>query len=145
MIIPCYRCGKELESPNASNADYIIAGDTIVREPRETFIVLRHNSATLAKQAMMEEIEIYLAEDGITKLARPKYPDLRIDDKEYDVIEIPNFETSKLFAEDLIKVISELREKDIQKTGIICPGCYKDTDFVIWGVHEEEAKTKGLG
>lgn len=28
MIIPCFRCGKEIESPNAANADYILAEDT---------------------------------------------------------------------------------------------------------------------
>ena len=28
MIIGCFRCGKELNSPNASNADYVIARDT---------------------------------------------------------------------------------------------------------------------
>jgi len=32
MIIPCFRCGKELNNPDASNADYIIAEDTKVME-----------------------------------------------------------------------------------------------------------------
>ena len=57
MIIPCFRCGKELNSPNAFNADYIMAEDT--------------------------------------------------------------------------------KEGDIQKTGIVCLDCYRDTDFVIWGVHKD--------
>lgn len=65
MIIPCFRCGKEIDAPNASNADYVVAEDTI-----ETVI-----------------------EDGLPK--------------------------------------------DIQKTGVICPDCYKDTDKVIWGVHKK--------
>lgn len=64
MIIPCFRCGKEIDTPNSSNADYIMAKDTI-----ETTI-----------------------KDG--------------------------------------------KPEDIQKTGIICPDCYRDTDFVIWGVHK---------
>lgn len=25
----------------------------------------------------------------------------------------------------------------IQKTAIICPECYKPTDYVIWGVHKK--------
>lgn len=29
MKIPCFRCGKEIDTPNSSSADYIIAGDTI--------------------------------------------------------------------------------------------------------------------
>ncbi len=117
MIIPCFRCGKEIDTPNASNADYITAPDTIVREPREVVIALKHNQATLAKLA--------------------KNPDLELADGEYDAIEIPNLETSKAIGEDLAKVITEVREKDIQKTGIICPGCYRDTDFVIWGMHKK--------
>jgi hypothetical protein len=66
MIIPCFRCGKELNNPDASNAEYIIAEDTKAME---------------------------LAEDGAPV--------------------------------------------EIQKTGIICPDCYKPTDFVIWGVHKK--------
>jgi len=65
MIIPCFRCGKEIDTPDSSNADYIIAEDTI------TTVIA----------------------DGIPK--------------------------------------------DIQKTGIICPECYKPTDSVIWGVHKK--------
>ena len=52
MIIPCFRCRKEIDTPNASNADYVIGEDT----------------------------------EG--------------------------------------------------KTAIICPGCFVETDHVIWGVHE---------
>ncbi|MBA7658855.1 hypothetical protein ES703_66815 [subsurface metagenome] len=58
MIISCFRCGKEIDTPNPTNADYIIAEDTVV--------------------------------DGV------------------------------------------------QKTAIICPDCYKPSDFVIWGVHKEQ-------
>ena len=55
----CFRCGKEIDTPNSSNADYVIADDAI--------------------------------DDGV------------------------------------------------QKTAIICPDCYTDTDKVIWGVHSNEA------
>ena len=67
MIIKCFRCGKEMDSPDASNADYIIAEDTKAMESTE---------------------------DG-TPI-------------------------------------------EIQKTGIICPNCYKSGDFVIWGVHKRK-------
>jgi hypothetical protein len=116
MIIKCFRCDKGINAPDASNADYIIAKDTIVKEPREVFIAQKHTQATLAK----------LAEN----------PDLELADGEYDAIEIPSVEASKSIGEDLVKVIVEVREKDIQKTGIVCPNCYRETDFVIWGVHK---------
>lgn len=114
MIIPCFRCKKKIDTPDSSNADYIMAEDTMAKEPRETLIALKHNQATLAKQSEMVDIN----------------------DSEYDQVEIPSFEASKDIGEDLVKVVAEMREKDIQKTGIICPGCYKPTDFVIWGVHK---------
>lgn len=128
MIIPCFRCGKEIDTPSATNADYIVADDTVVREPREMWIALKHNQVTLEKEAKMD----MLNPDGTLK-----YPNLVIADGEYDAIEIPNIEASKGIGKDLVKVIAEIREKDIQKTGVICPDCYKPTDFVIWGVHKK--------
>lgn len=128
MIIKCFRCGKEIDTPDSSNADYIIADDTVAREPREMLIALKHNQATLAKRAKMAEIN----PDGT-----PKHPDLKIADSEYDAVEVPSIEASQGIGEDLVKVIAEIREKDIQKTGIICPDCYRDTDFVIWGMHKK--------
>lgn len=128
MIIPCFRCKKKIDTPNSSNADYIIAADTMVKEPREVLVALRHNQATLAKAAIIKERNL----DGT-----PKHPDLIIADGEYDALEVLNFETAKALGENLVKVIMEMREKDIQKTGIICPECFKPTDFVIWGVHKK--------
>lgn len=64
MIIPCFRCGKGIDTPGAANADYIMAEDTKVA------------------------------------------------------------------------VIADGQPVEIQKTGIICPDCHKDSDFVIWGVHK---------
>lgn len=137
MIIKCFRCSKEIDTPDSSNADYIIADDTVIKEPRETLIALKHNQTTLAKRAQMAEFETYLDEDGVTELTRLKYPGLKIEDSEYDEEEIPTMKASKAIGEDLVKVVAEMREKDIQKTGIICPDCYKSTDTVIWGVHKE--------
>ena len=127
MLIPCFRCGKQIDTPASSNADYVIASDIVVIEPREVLIALKHNRATLEKAAKMKELNL----DGSLK-----YPDLFISDNEYDEVEIPSFQANKAIGEDLVKVIAEIRDKDIQKTGIICPECYRDTDFVIWGVHK---------
>lgn len=136
MIIPCFRCGKAIGTPNDSNADYIIASDTVVREPREVLIALKHNAATLAKKAKMEETETVLDEDGISEIVRLKYPDLVIGDSEFGTVEIPQIKDKDNIS-GLVKVVAEMKEKDIQKTGIICPACYKPTDTVIWGVHKE--------
>jgi hypothetical protein len=127
MIIPCFRCGKAINTPDGTNADYVVGSDMVAREPREVLVALKHNQATLAKEAKRKETN----PDGSLK-----YPELAIADSEYDAVEIPNIEVSKAIGEDLVKVIVEVREKDVQKTGIVCPDCYQDTDFVIWGVHK---------
>lgn len=114
MIIKCFRCDKKINTPNSSNADYVIANDTMARELRETLIALKHNPATLAKGVKRQQIN----------------------DNEYDALEIPNFEASRAIGKGLAKIKVEMREQDIQKTGIICPQCYRPTDFVIWGIHK---------
>ncbi|MDD5082208.1 MAG: hypothetical protein PHU08_02420 [Dehalococcoidales bacterium] len=136
MKIPCFRCGKLLESSDTNNADYIMAPDIVVNEEREVLFALKHNAATLAKQAMMAETEAYLDEHG-EEVLRKKYPGLTIEDYEYDAIEIPNLAGSNVVS-DLVKVVSGIRSIDIPKTGIICPECYRDGDFVIWGVHKKD-------
>ncbi len=136
MIINCFRCKKEIDTPGNTNADYVIADDMVVKEPRETFFALKHNQATLAKKARMAETKPTIDPETKETYMKPKYPNLQIDDSEYDAVEIPGIKASKAIGEDLIKVVVELREKDIQKTGIICPDCYRPMDFVIWGVHK---------
>lgn len=126
-IMNCIRCGKEIPHPDSTNADYIIAKDTIAREPVEVFIALKQNQATLAKAAKITERDEH---DAL------KYPDLVIDDSEYDQVEVLNVEVARAIGEDLVKVVAGIKKKDIQKTGIVCPGCYKPTDKVIWGVHK---------
>lgn len=118
MIIKCFRCGKDIDTPDSLNADYVIAKDTMDVELREVLFALKHNQTTLAKQEKDEPIE----------------------DNEFDAIEIPNIEAAKGIGEGLVKVVAQIKEVDIQKTGIVCPGCYKPTDTVIWGTHKKKGK-----
>jgi len=117
MIIPCFRCGREIDTPNNTNADYVVAEDTKGMEIREALVALKHNPATLNKQSRKEEIA----------------------DDEYDAVVVASYEEAQRnLGEDLVKVVVKpTTEVEIQKTGIICPECYKPTDFVIWGVHKK--------
>lgn len=111
MAIKCFRnCGKEIESANATNADYVMAEDTKVDELREVFIALKHTLTTKAKADKDEPI----------------------DESEYEAVEIATLAEAK----DAVQVKSEIRLKNIQKTGLVCPDCYKPTDFIIWGIHK---------
>lgn len=44
-----------------------------------------------------------------------------------DSLLIPNVKRIEVKIEDI----------DVQKTGVICPDCYKETDFIIWGIHKK--------
>ena len=115
MKVKCFRCGKELVRPDASNADYVIAEDTVAVEQREVLVALLHNQQTLEK----------LAQGSI------------IEDDEYDQADVSSTpEATDLYGENLVRVVAKMKDVVIQKTGVICPDCYKDTDFLIWGVHK---------
>lgn len=126
MKMPCFRCGKEIDAPNASNADYVIADDMIAKESKEALFSLEHNEHTRHKQAVIDD----LIERGL-----PIPPQAQVRDKEYDWVELPDISASH---PGEVKLVVKVVEKDIQKTGIICPGCYRDTDKVIWGVHKKK-------
>ena len=117
MIIKCFRhlanFGVELELERAdnTNADYVIAEDTKADELRTVIMALYNNSVTIAKATKSEPIS----------------------DSEYDAVEIATLAE----AVNAVKVKSEVRLKTIQKTGLICPNCYKPTDKLIWGIHKE--------
>ena len=115
MLIKCFRCSKEIDTPDASNADYVMAKDTKGKEIREALVALKHSQSTLEKQDKKEEIA----------------------DEEYNAVIVASYEEAQRdLGEDLVKVVVRPIEVDIQKTGVICPDCYRDTDFVIWGVHK---------
>ena len=42
-----------------------------------------------------------------------------------------------LLVTDLERVEARLEDVNIQKTGLICPDCYKETDTIIWGIHKK--------
>jgi len=122
MIIPCIRCGKKIDTPDETNADYVIAADLVATETREVMVAFRHNQATLDKKA-----------EG-----------LEIDDSEYDQAEIDLPNIQEAHADSLVEKLSPvLRPVSVQKTGIICPGCYEPDDTVIWGVHKKDAAAIG--
>jgi ssDNA-binding Zn-finger/Zn-ribbon topoisomerase 1 len=106
MIIKCFRCGKDIDTPNVKNSDYVIAEDTKADELREVVFALKHNDKTLGKENAKDE--------------------------DYTRVEIKTPQDAK----NAVKIISEHQLQTIQKTGIVCPECYKETDLVIWGKHK---------
>lgn len=115
MIIKCYRCGKKIDTPDASNADYIIAEDTFTDE----------------KVEVLEAIQ--LSEEG----KELKKAGLAISEEHKVRTEVPSFDEAS-WLPDVERIEATKKIKPVQKTGIICLKCHKRTDFVIWGVHKKK-------
>ncbi|GAI81548.1 unnamed protein product, partial [marine sediment metagenome] len=92
MIIPCFRCGKEIDTPNSSNADYVIAEDMIAKEPKEVLIALKHNQATLAKVAKIKSDKVA---EGDLALPTEDFIRSKFEDNEYDAVEVPDVVTAQ--------------------------------------------------
>ena len=45
--------------------------------------------------------------------------------------------TDSLLIGDVKRIEVKIENVDVQKTGIVCPDCYKETDFIIWGIHKK--------
>ena len=115
MIIPCFRCGKGIDSPDASNADYIIAKDTIVNEEVD----------------VLEAVQLTAEGKGLRKAG------LAIAKEHIIRTEVPTFDEAD-WLPDVERVEATKKIRPVQKTGIVCPDCHKKTDFVIWGVHKKK-------
>jgi len=45
--------------------------------------------------------------------------------------------TDSLLIQDVKRIEVKIEEINIQKTGLVCPDCYKESDTVIWGIHKK--------
>ena len=45
--------------------------------------------------------------------------------------------TDSLLIPNVKHIEVKIEDIDIQKTGLICPDCYRQTDFIIWGIHKK--------
>ena len=62
----------------------------------------------------------------------------------YDVIENNSKEsfipikqtTDSLLIPNVKRIEIKIEDIDVQKTGLVCPECYQETDTFIWGIHK---------
>jgi len=69
-------------------------------------------------------------------MTRLKYPDLIVLDKDYTRTVVADLAAGHAIP-DLVRVEPDVQPVETQKTAIICPECYLETDTVIWGVHKK--------
>lgn len=140
MRIECFRCHKPIESPDARNADYIMAADTVVIEEREILVALLHNEATLAKRDLVEDVLTNVTKDGQEDPPTRDLVAQQFTDDEFDEVEVRDVKDAQEAGPLLVKVLARLEPRSVQKTGIVCPECYKPEDVVIWGVHKKQER-----
>ena len=44
--------------------------------------------------------------------------------------------TDSLLILDVKRIEVKIEDVDVQKTGLVCPDCYKPGDVIIWGIHK---------
>lgn len=135
MIIQCFRCGKGINSPDATNADYITADDIIEIEFRSV-LYMRVADVNRWQEAdtrwdfdKEEEVIVMMDKEEIDM-------DSIVD---IQVVSMKDIEdTTKDISKHIVGYVEKLEPIDVQKTGIICPNCYLPTDTIIWGKHKKD-------
>ena len=87
-----------------------------------------------------------MADDFIVSEKRERFyaiTDKTIIDKEGGESIEESFIPIKQTADSLLisgvkRIEVKIEDENIQKTGLVCTGCYKDTDTVIWGIHKNK-------
>ncbi len=116
MKIKCVRCGKELDSPNASNAKYI----------------LKHNdSKTFGITRIEKTINAPLTKSRVVEIMKDKK--MIVTEEEYESKLADFAKKAEVFSDSKGRrevVIEE--EVEVPKTAIICLDCVQEDDTIIW-------------
>lgn len=156
----CSRCGDELPEPIQQYANYVVHDDFSEEEPVEVHYALKHTEQTKKKaqkvadetgrgfHAVAAEIARPNAEDkrvvtvgterrehedgSFTETAKKKEIDFSIPEEKFDREEVGT--PDKIKDENVAFVKTEVEERPVQKTGLVCRSCWKkDDDEIIWG------------
>lgn len=156
----CFRCNDDIPRPVQEHANYVHATDTVESEQREVVYGLQHSELSLRRldfldrqldrdrAAISAEISMPNAPDRVTVSKGSKIvqnPDgsqvETADEREIgfsvpqdQFTEVPLDSPEEVHGrEDLARAFGRVEEVEVQKTGLVCPDCSKDTDNVIWG------------
>lgn len=158
----CSRCGTSISDPVTANANYVVHDDFVEEEAKEVHYALRHTPQTKQKvQKVADEtgrdFDAVAAEmahpdapaerdvtvgterkehdDGtFVETAKMKTMDFSIPLDEFDREEVDTPEEIK--RDDTALVTTNVEQRPVQKTGLICRNCVKDDDQIIWGPDE---------
>lgn len=161
----CSRCSDDLEPPVEAAANYVTANDFVEPEPVEVVYGLRHTDETkqhlheLAaefpnrdRQALAAEMahpnapatrevaqgtKVVENDDGSTvETADTKEVDFSIPVEQFEKVEVddPHIPT---YNDNFALTLTEVEEREVQKTGLVCPDCTRPGDDIMWGPDAE--------
>lgn len=155
----CSRCGGSISRPLHAHSNYVTHADFIESEDTEVHYALKHTPATRKKvKQLVEETErdfnALAAEvahpnadatrvitvgterkenpDGtFVETAKKKEIEFSIPQEKFEKVEVETPQESH--RDDVALITTEIEQRDVQKTGLVCPDCVKDDDAIIWG------------
>ena len=146
----CSRCEEQLTKPIRQNANYVIASDFAEPTEVETVYGLFHTEETRSeldrlcsefperdRQTLAAEMANPDAEEFRTVRTdgdeEPREVEFSVPTEKFDWKEIDSANEVQV-NDDCALSYHTVEERDVQKTGLVCPECAKDSDEVIWGV-----------
>lgn len=155
MTQTCSRCGDDLDRPLPAHAAYVRGDDMIVEEPTERLHALVHTdatrqirgqlvdehglNATQANRIMARQDPAYLRATAVTRNDAGDVVDETVvfdhtglSDSDFDRREVDAPVTPESDPE-VVRTDSVTEPVEVQKTGLVCNDCTKESDDVIWG------------
>lgn len=130
MLIPCVRCGKLIESPNAANAKYIMNPDD--KKTWGNDIVARFRCIN-RKTGDISDPRKHFDEAIAEMNARRRVYDIQIETLGPQTLEETKAILLNIGVERDAEAIEEITVKEERpKTAIVCLGCVKPDDTIIW-------------
>jgi len=83
-------------------------------------------------QADIHNADYVIADEFIVEEKREQFYAVDDKDKFFPIKQT----TDSLLIPNVKRIEVKIEDINIQKTGIVCLDCYKETDFVIWGIHK---------
>lgn len=157
----CSRCDHTIDRPIQKNANYAIHTDFAEPEQREVHYAMVHTEETMAELDRVDKAlpersreslsaeqasphapekvevstgtEVIERDDGGTvETAKSDEITFSVPMGKYDHVEVADPEIVKE-SEEVARVYTQYEEREVQKTGLVCPDCVKDDDQILWG------------
>lgn len=158
----CSKCSTDLDRPHRENANYVLSDDFVEPKPTEVYYAMvLTDEARDHLDYLCEKIPTKSRRAIAAEMADPDAPDTvkvvgdtneRVVTEDGDVIDkyveeelefsypVENFEHHEIADidsarsdPDVAYIYTQVEERDVQKTGLICRDCLDADDVIIWG------------